>query len=83
MEAIVERRHRDVRRLAYSIIYKLKSAAAELESDNPRHKDGVKYFISKKKYNNIIEVELKKKKVPESTRQVIIEFISDRLKETK
>jgi hypothetical protein len=83
MEVIVERRHRDVRRLAYSIIDKLKSAAAELESDNPHHKNGVKYFISKKKYDSIIEIELKKKNVSDAKRVIVIEFINDKLKETK
>ena len=83
MEVIVERRHRDVRRLAYSIIDKLKCAAAELESNDPYHKNGVKYFISKKKYDSIIEVELKKKKVSDVKRHVVIEFINNKLKETK
>ena len=82
MEVIVERRHRDVRRLAYSIIDKLKCAAAELESNDPYHKNGVKYFISKK-YDSIIEVELKKKKVSDVKRHVVIEFINNKLKETK
>lgn len=82
-ELIIERRHRDVRRLAYSIIYKLKSAAAEIQSNDPTHKDGVKYFISKKIYDNIIESELKKKKVSESSKDIVIEFISNTLKETK
>ena len=51
MHVLAEKRFTDERRIAYSAIEKIKTAAAVLESNDPKHKNGVKYLISKKEYH--------------------------------
>jgi len=60
MSILVEKKFKDERRIAYSVIDKIKSEATALSSGNPKHKDGVKFLISKKRYDAIILISLKR-----------------------
>ena len=53
MEVFTENKFKDERWIAYSVIEKIKKASAVLDSNDPSHKNGVKFFISKKEYNKI------------------------------
>ena len=48
MEVLTAKRFKDERIIAYGAIERLKDAAATLESNDPTHKNGVKFLISKK-----------------------------------
>ena len=80
MSILVEKKFKDERRIAYSVIDKLKSEAATLESNDPNHKDGVKFLISKKRYDAIIETEFDYRCAKHMNRDSIREFINNKLK---
>ena len=61
MEVFTENKFKDERWIAYSVIEKIKKASAVLDSNDPTHKNGVKFFISKKEYNKILDVEFEKR----------------------
>ena len=77
---ISEKRFKDERLIAYSAIDKIKTAAAVLESDDPKHKNGVKYLISKKDYHAIIETVFEQRCARHMNRESIRSFIDGQLK---
>jgi len=62
---------------AERIINLLKDKAAEFDSDDPKHKHGRKYIISKKRYNHIITLEICQ--LPEEIRTGVTEIIERKL----
>ena len=81
MHDLVEKRFTDERRIAYTAIEKIKAAAAVLESNDPNHKNGVKYFISKKQYHTIIETVFDERCAKHMNREFIKSFINTKLKQ--
>lgn len=79
MELLVSEKHTKERKIAAVIINKLKITAATLESNNPMHKNGIKYMISKKVYENVIHEEFEAKNIMYKDRMVIREFINRKL----
>ena len=77
---LTENKYKDERHIAYSVIDKIKSAAATLDSNDPTHRNGVKFLISKKKYENIIDDEFNKKCAKHMNRELIKTFINSKLK---
>ena len=77
---ISEKRFKDERLIAYSAIDKIKTAATVIESDDPKHKNGVKYLISKKDYHSIIETVFEQKCARHMNRESIRSFIDTQLK---
>ena len=73
-------KHTKERKIAESIANKLKNTAATLESNDPSHKNGVKYMISRKVYENIILVEFESRELPHKNRMIVREFINRKLK---
>lgn len=64
---------------AEEVICKLKKAAAEFDSTNPKHKNGKKYFMSRKKYEHILRFELSP--LPEDKRVSITAIIKRKILE--
>lgn len=64
---------------AERIINKLKEKAAEFDSNNPKHKDGKKYVISKKRYDHVLTIETWQ--LPEEIRSSVNEIITKKLVE--
>jgi len=83
MNLLPSDKHTAERRIAESIANKLKTTAATLESNDPTHKNGVKYLISKKMYESIIHVEFETKGLSHKTRMIVREFINRKLKPIK
>ena len=81
MHLLAEKRFTDERRIAYTAIEKIKTAAAVLESNNPNHKNGVKYLISKKQYHTIIETVFDERCAKHMNREFIKSFINTKLKQ--
>ena len=81
MHDLVEKRFTDERRIAYTAIEKIKTAAAVLESNDPNHKNGVKYLISKKQYHKIIETVFDERCAKHMNREFIKSFINTKLKQ--
>lgn len=79
MELIASKKYTHERKIAYSIIRDLKSAAATFSSDNIKHKDGKKYLISKIEYDNIIITSLQEAKLKDDSEKIIKEFINQKL----
>jgi acetate kinase len=77
---ITEKRFKDERLIAYSAIDKIKTAATVIPSDNPKHKNSVKYMISKKEYHAIIETVFDNKCARHMNRESIRSFIDTQLK---
>ena len=77
---ISEKRFKDERLIAYSAIDKIKTAASVILSDDPTHKNGVKYHISKKEYHKIIETVFEQKCARHMNQESIREFINKQLK---
>jgi hypothetical protein len=77
---ISEKRFKDERLIAYSAIDKIKTAASVIPSDDPKHKDGVMYMISKKEYHAIIETVFEQRCARHMNRESIREFINKQLK---
>lgn len=80
MEVLTAKRFKDERIIAYGAIERLKDAAATLESNDPTHKNGVKFLISKKQYETIIENELNRKCARHMNRDLIKKVIDARLR---
>tara|TARA_R110000868_G_scaffold80172_1_gene228061 strand:- start:128 stop:379 length:252 start_codon:yes stop_codon:yes gene_type:complete len=76
METLVSKKYTHERKVAKIIVTKLKRAAATLESDDPSHKNGLKYMISKKVYDNTIELEFNKRCIAHGSRMIVREFIN-------
>lgn len=80
MECITDKIYTNERFLAYSIIDKLKNAAFKLKSNNPTHLNGTKYSLAKEKYDYIINFEFDKRKLSSKKREMIKNFINQKLK---
>ena len=80
MNILSSDKHTAERRIAETIANKLKKTAATLESNDPTHKNGVKYMISKKVYDNIIQVELTNRGLSNDASAIVIEFINRKFK---
>ena len=80
MNILSSDKHTAERRIAETIANKLKNTAATLESNDPAHKNGVKYIISRKVYENIIQVEFETRELPHKNRMIVREFINRKLK---
>jgi hypothetical protein len=80
MEVLTAKRFKDERIIAYGAIERLKDAAATLESNDPTHKNGVKFLISKKQYETIVETELDRKCARHMNRDLIKKVIDARLR---
>jgi hypothetical protein len=79
MNLLVSEKHTKERKIAKGIVEKLKTTAAALQSNDKTHKNGVKYIISKKIYENIIYVELENKSISHDRRMIVREFINRKL----
>ena len=80
MDILPSDKHTKERKIAETIARKLKNTAATLESNDPTHKNGVKYMISRKVYENIIQVEFESRELPHKNRMIVREFINRKLK---
>ena len=80
MELIASNKHTKERKIAEIIVSKLKSTAAVFESKDPTHRNGVRYTISKKVYDNTITMEFDNRNISHVDRMVITQFINRRLK---
>jgi hypothetical protein len=80
MDLLIDKRYKEERIIAYNTIEKIKDAAATLESNDPTHRNGVKFFISKKEYDSIIEGEFNRKCPRHMNRDLIKTIIDLRLK---
>ena len=80
MSLLPSDKHTKERKIAESIANKLKNTAATLESNDPSHKNGVKYMISRKVYENIIQVEFENRELSHTNRMIVREFINRKLK---
>ena len=80
MNLLASDKHTKERKIAESIANKLKSTAATLESNHPAHKNGVKYLISKRVYEDIIHVEFESRELSHKNRMIVREFINRKLK---
>lgn len=76
METLVSKKYTHERKVAKIIVTKLKRAAATLESDDPSHKNGLKYMISKKVYDSTIELEFNNRCIAHGSRMIVREFIN-------
>jgi len=80
MNILSSDKHTKERKIAEVIANKLKTTAATLESNDPTHKNGVKYMISRKVYENIIQVEFDTRELSHTNRMIVREFINRKLK---
>jgi hypothetical protein len=80
MELIASNKHTKERKIAEVIVSKLKSTAAAFESKDPTHRNGIKYTISKKVYDNTINMEFDNRRISHVDRMVITQFINRRLR---
>ena len=62
---------------------KLKSTATHLKSNDPTHRNGIKYSISIKQYDAIIDESLNRRCVVHMNKNMIREFINCKLKPIK
>jgi len=76
MEPLVSKRYTHERKVAKIIVTKLKRTAATLESDDPNHKNGLKYMISKKVYENTIQIEFDNRCISHGSRMIVRQFIN-------
>lgn len=79
MNILASDKHTKERKIAQIIVNKLKTTAATLKSNDLAHKNGVKYIISKKVYEDIIHCEFENRAISYNTRMVIREFINRKL----
>ena len=77
---ISEKIFKDERLIAYSAIDKIKIASTVIPSDNPTHKNGIIYKISKTTYEDILNNEFNKKCARHMNRESIRVFIETKLK---
>ena len=80
MEVLTEKRFKDERLIAYSVIETIKNKATTIKSDDPKHKNGVIYKISKTTYEDILNNEFNKKCAKHMNRESIRVFIETKLK---
>ena len=80
MELIASNKHTKERKIADIIVSKLKSTAAAFESNDPTHRNGIRYTISKKVYDNTIKMEFDNRNISNVDRMVITQFINRRLR---
>lgn len=80
MEVLTEKRFKDERLIAYSVIETIKTRAITMESNDPKHKNGVKYKISKTTYEDILNNEFNRKCAKHMNRELIRIFIETKLK---
>jgi len=80
MEILLDKKYKEERIIAYGTIERLKDAAATLESKNPNHRNGVKFLISKKQYEAIIESEFDRRCARHMNRELIKTIINLKLK---
>lgn len=80
MEILTQKRFKDERFIAYSVIETLKSSAVTVKSDDPKHKNGVIYKISKKRYEDILTNEFNRKCAKHMNKESIRIFIETKLK---
>lgn len=80
MELLLDKRYKEERIIAYTTVEKIKDAAATLESNDPSHKNGIKFLISKKQYESIVEEEFDKKCARHMNRELIKTIINLKLK---
>ncbi len=66
-------------RIAASICVKIKDAAKVLPSNDPFHKNGVKFSIAKPVYHYIVEEELRKNNLIRSSENKVKEFLTQLL----
>ena len=83
MSLLPSDKHTKERKIAEAIANKLKNTAATLESNDPAHKNGVKYMISRKVYDDTILAELTKRKLSTDKMMIVIKFINCKLKPVK
>lgn len=79
MSDILKNRFKDERWFTYGLIEKLKSSSVHISSSNPKHKNGVKYMISRKRYNEIIENDLNREDVKHLNKEMIRDFVNKKL----
>lgn len=79
MDLLPSDKHTKERKIAQIIVNKLKTTAATLKSNDLAHKNGVKYTISKRVYEDIIHCEFENRAVSYNNRMVIREFINRKL----
>jgi hypothetical protein len=79
-DVLTAKRYKDERCIAYIVVEKIKDAAATLESNDPSHRNGVKYIISKKQYHHIVDTEFKKRCAKHMDRDLIKAVIDARLR---
>lgn len=80
MEVLTEKRFKDERCIAYSVIETIKSKSIAIQSNDPKHKNGVMYKISKTKYEDILKDEFNRKCAKHMNRESIRVFIETKLK---
>jgi hypothetical protein len=80
MDLLIDKRYKEERIIAYNTVEKIKDAAATLESNDPTHKNGVKFFISKKQYYEIIENEFNKRASRHIKKELVERLINLKLK---
>jgi hypothetical protein len=80
MELLLDKRYKEERIIAYTTVEKIKDAAATLESKDPSHRNGIKFLISKKQYEAIIEDEFDRKCARHMNRELIKTIINLKLK---
>jgi hypothetical protein len=80
MDLLIDKRYKEERIIAYNTIEKIKDAAATLESNDPTHKNGVKFFISKKQYHEIIDDEFNRRSSRHIKKELVERLINLKLK---
>jgi hypothetical protein len=79
-DVLTAKRYKDERCIAYIAVEKIKDAAATLESDDPNHKNGVKFSISKQRYHDIVETVFNERCARHMNRDLIRVVIDAKLK---
>lgn len=80
MDLLIDKRYKEERIIAYNTVEKIKDAAATLESNDPSHRNGVKFLISKKQYHSIIDNEFDRRCPKHMNRELIRTIINLKLK---
>lgn len=79
-DVLTAKRYKDERYIAYIAVEKIKNASSILESDDPSHKNGIKFSISKQRYNDIIETVFDERCAKHMSRDLIKVVIDSKLK---
>ena len=80
MDLLIDKRYKEERIIAYGTVEKIKDAAATLESNDPKHRNGIKFLISKKQYYDIIENEFDRRCPRHMNREIVKTIINLKLK---